>query len=999
MKLKMFFMSAALILTFGVILAVISNCSVAPGSSSGSGSGSKSSGNASSGSSSSSSSSVSLPSGYSSSANTFWGDDSANWAGETFFWGYPETPEIPSQSVSGIKKSTTVKGSFNYVKANMTPPLPYAVDPIFNPVQGTYTVPKKIQIKSTTSGAVIHYTTNGSDPTSSSPVLTSLTLSNGTVIIKAIATASGMNDSRVVQAIYYFQPAVPVGTTGDPAFSPAQGTYNTNMSVQIKSQTTGAKIYYTINGPDPTTASPVYSSAIPLPLSGTTVIKALAVKSGLANSAIVTQTFTVTGTVSDPVFTLIDNPAGKSISIASATAGANIYYTLDGSVPNELSTLYSDAIPLPGGTIMARAFITGWIASHTVDYSYSTTGKTANPVFSIPGGTYSAPFSLSLSCSTPGSSVLWSLDGGNSWNWNQSNSVYIASNTTVIARAVRTGYNDSDSVTNSYMIPVYTVTYVANGAASGSVPVDGKSYIQGAIATVLGNTGGLVNSGYTFAGWNTKADGTGTGYAAGSTFTMGSANVTLYAVWTQNITYNVTYDANGAGGGNVPLDGNNYLQGATVTVSGNTGNLAKSGYAFTGWNTKPDGTGTAYPAGATFTMGSANIVLYADWVATYTVTYNANGATGGSVPVDGNNYLPGATATVLGNTGNLINTCYYFANWNTKPDGTGVSYPAGSLLELGNFNITLYASWFESGLTWTSGGTLPNKYWISVAYGNGLFVAVANGMGAGSTAVEISPDGINWITGTLPSSCSWNSVTYGNGIFVAVSGLGWQNKVFASSNVVISQDGINWTAVTIPQFFHYPNWKSVAYGNGVFVAVSGVSLYGGGNVVSNVVITSPDGINWTPHATMPASASWNSVTYGNGVFVAIAGSGAGSTAVASSPDGINWTASTLPVGANWSSITYGKGTFVAVGDQQMEVTSPDGINWTYHVIPGNNFVSITYGNGVFVAVNCYQNAATSTDGINWTPSLLPSSCLRYSIAYGNGVFVTVNILGEIAISH
>ena len=77
----------------------------------------------------------------------------------------------------------------------------------------------------------------------------------------------------------------------------------------------------------------------------------------------------------------------------------------------------------------------------------------------------------------------------------------------------------------------YSVTYDANGATSGTVPVDSNSYAAGATVTVLGNTGGLAKTGYSFAWWNTKADGTGTNYTAGGTFTMGSANVTLYAQW------------------------------------------------------------------------------------------------------------------------------------------------------------------------------------------------------------------------------------------------------------------------------------------------------------------------------------------------------------------------------------------------------------------------------------------------------------------------------------
>lgn len=78
--------------------------------------------------------------------------------------------------------------------------------------------------------------------------------------------------------------------------------------------------------------------------------------------------------------------------------------------------------------------------------------------------------------------------------------------------------------------PTYTVTYDANGSTGGTVPATAK-YDKGATVTVAGNTGGLVNTGFDFAGWNTLANGSGTTYQGGNTFTI-NANTTLYALWT-----------------------------------------------------------------------------------------------------------------------------------------------------------------------------------------------------------------------------------------------------------------------------------------------------------------------------------------------------------------------------------------------------------------------------------------------------------------------------------
>jgi uncharacterized repeat protein (TIGR02543 family) len=167
------------------------------------------------------------------------------------------------------------------------------------------------------------------------------------------------------------------------------------------------------------------------------------------------------------------------------------------------------------------------------------------------------------------------------------------------------------------LIPTYTITYEGNTSTGGTVPIDAGNYIQGASVTVLANAGSLVKTGYSFAGWNTAANGTGTSYAASgsATFAMGAANVTLYAQWTLIPTYTVTYDGNTSTGGTVPTDANNYVQGATVTVLANSGNLEKTGYTLAGWNTAANGSGTNYTdsGSETFAMGSANVTLYALW--------------------------------------------------------------------------------------------------------------------------------------------------------------------------------------------------------------------------------------------------------------------------------------------------------------------------------------------------------------------------------------------------
>ncbi|MFZ1086587.1 MAG: InlB B-repeat-containing protein [Terracidiphilus sp.] len=269
----------------------------------------------------------------------------------------------------------------------------------------------------------------------------------------------------------------------------------------------------------------------------------------------------------------------------------------------------------------------------------------------------------------------------------------------------------------------YTVTYNGNGATGGSVHVDGNKYASAVNVTVLGNTGSLIKTGFRFSDWNTAANGSGTAYAKGATFAMGSSNVVLYAQWALALTNTVTYNGNGATGGSVPVDANIYASGATVTVLSNSGNLVNTGFSFSGWNTAvsnsinlvntgftfsgwntaANGSGTAYAAGASFAMGSSNVVLYAQWtlVPIYTVTYNGNGATGGSVPVDGKKYASGDKVTVLSNSGNLVNTGFSFSGWNTAANGSGRAYGISAIFTMGSGNVVLYAQWVVSGATLT----------------------------------------------------------------------------------------------------------------------------------------------------------------------------------------------------------------------------------------------------------------------------------------------------------
>lgn len=107
-------------------------------------------------------------------------------------------------------------------------------------------------------------------------------------------------------------------------------------------------------------------------------------------------------------------------------------------------------------------------------------------------------------------------------------------NLEVYYEAGKTGYTNPwyGYSTKSFEAETYTVSYNKNGSTAGIVPIDSKTYLANGTATVLGNSGLLSKAGYNFSGWNTRPDGTGINYSGGDLFNMGTANIELYAKWT-----------------------------------------------------------------------------------------------------------------------------------------------------------------------------------------------------------------------------------------------------------------------------------------------------------------------------------------------------------------------------------------------------------------------------------------------------------------------------------
>ncbi|MBS1760065.1 MAG: InlB B-repeat-containing protein [Bacteroidetes bacterium] len=155
--------------------------------------------------------------------------------------------------------------------------------------------------------------------------------------------------------------------------------------------------------------------------------------------------------------------------------------------------------------------------------------------------------------------------------------------------------------------PIHTVTFNANGGTGSMSPQTSASP-----ANLTANT--FTNSGYTFSGWNTAADGSGTAYADGALYSF-SADMTLYAQWAAAPIHTVTFHSNG-GTGTMPAQ----TSAGPANLNANT--FTHTGYTFSGWNTIANGSGTAYADGALYSF-SADMALYAQWapaIGTSTIT-------------------------------------------------------------------------------------------------------------------------------------------------------------------------------------------------------------------------------------------------------------------------------------------------------------------------------------------------------------------------------------------
>jgi len=340
----------------------------------------------------------------------------------------------------------------------------------------------------------------------------------------------------------------------------------------------------------------------------------------------------------------------------------------------------------------------------------------------------------------------------------------------------------------------YTVAYNGNGSTSGSMLTQtftyGKSYNLAA--------NGFVRSNYHFAGWNTKADGSGTSYSDKQSVknlaTKKGTKVTLYAQWAKN-TYTIRFHANGGAGSmadvTVPYDTVYYLPKNQFTLKG---------YRFDEWIDADHSMAIDDEGYITRTSAQSKsdvIDLYAQWTANkYIVAYNANGGSGtmaADTATYGSGYVTKENA--------FSRTGYTFKGWNEKADGTGTDWTnwiGKSWTWTYTKNITLYAQW------------TANQYQLTLNPNNGSF-------SDGTTAVKtLKPDliynGYNWcdigsqkVSRTGYTFDGWyDKASGGEKVYdvngSCVTGTYWKNNIYQhTGNLTVYA---HWTAKNVTVTFH-----------------------------------------------------------------------------------------------------------------------------------------------------------------------------------------------------
>jgi hypothetical protein len=275
---------------------------------------------------------------------------------------------------------------------------------------------------------------------------------------------------------------------------------------------------------------------------------------------------------------------------------------------------------------------------------------------------------------------------------------------------------------------------------------------------------------------------------------------------------------------------------------------------------------------------------------------------------------------------------------------------------------TMYSS--SNGETWSrdTTGTRDQLYCLSASAGKLL---------ASGVKTTFSPDGKKWETRTFEKTGNLKSVAYGNGRYVAVG---------SSGPVQLSADGSLWSTCVgnITSLF-----TKIIFANGKFTAL--------GELKS--VVTSVDGDNWVLAQDQVPPYTFTDVASGASGYVMIGNmfNTFSSRSIAyGSQNGNVWDTLAIDM-LTVHALVYGSGKFVAVGHSGAILSSDDGVKWDSHAVPGftKPLFAVASGGGVFVAVGDKGGMVSSPDGVSWTNRTTDTTTFFTSVTYNGHQFVAI----------
>ena len=304
------------------------------------------------------------------------------------------------------------------------------------------------------------------------------------------------------------------------------------------------------------------------------------------------------------------------------------------------------------------------------------------------------------------------------------------------------------TITATFTANTYTVAYNGNGATGGSTANTTATYDQN--VTIASN--GYTKTGYTFAGWTTKSDGSDDGYGwtnwkgiwkyVDGQYGIANRKLQLYARWTPN-KYTISYNGNGATGGSTANTTATYDQNVTIASNGYT----RTGYTFAGWTTKTNGTDDGYGwtnwkgtwkyVDGQYGIASGKLQLYARWTAnqlnfanqtinkTFSTGTQTAGITGASNGTGSYTYIEKTEKNAAGTATNYISI-----------SGTTINIAAST--PAGTYTYVITAKDNNSGVTKDA------TYTINVARAKNASASASNKTYNGKSQTGVTGGGITW---------------------------------------------------------------------------------------------------------------------------------------------------------------------------------------------------------------------------------------------------------------